>query len=122
MSLLDPSHKKFRPLHESRKYKARDRRIVKLLSKKNWFKGKQDTSRSSTEGMTTPCQRDGNVSERGRPGQHKDSIRSSHQDGNKSEDDLGMPDMDATTTTGEGSKSRTRHSVARIRRNLTLLL
>ena len=37
LSLLHPAHKKYRPLHESRKYKARDRRISKLLSKNNWF-------------------------------------------------------------------------------------
>ena len=62
-SFLDPSNRKYRPLHESRKYNARGRRITKMLSKQNWFKGKQEVTQSSTRGRGTPYQRDGNTSD-----------------------------------------------------------
>ena len=42
LSLLDPSNRKYRPLHESRRYNARGRRIAKLLEKDNWFKRKPE--------------------------------------------------------------------------------
>ena len=42
LSLLDPANRKFRPLHESRKYNAKARRIAKIMEKGNWFKRKPD--------------------------------------------------------------------------------
>ena len=100
LSLLDPSHKKYRPLHESRKYRAKDRRIAKLLSKNNWFKGKQDST-SSTEQMINPYKRDGTEQYgHGRKLSFASSGGSGHQ-----EDDIGQADMGNTTYTGDRSRS-----------------
>ena len=41
LSLLDKKDHRHRPLHESRNYNARNRRVNKMLSKQNWFKRKE---------------------------------------------------------------------------------
>jgi hypothetical protein len=42
LSLLDPADRKYRPLHESRRYNAKARRIAKIMEKDNWFKKKPE--------------------------------------------------------------------------------
>ena len=94
LSLLDPSHKKFRPLHESRKYNARGRRIAKLMSKQNWYKRKPDDSPGSPTKRMELSQKDGNLddivnkrlqSEHDSPGSPIKRMKLSQKDGNLDE-------------------------------------
>ena len=62
-SLLDPSNRKYRPLHESRKYNSRNRRISKMMAKQNWFKRKKnEMEESPARKKTRHFQLDGNQS------------------------------------------------------------
>ena len=63
LSLLETSDRKYRPLHESRKYNSRNRRISKLMSKQNWFKRKKnEMEESPARKKMKPFQVDGNQS------------------------------------------------------------
>ena len=49
-SKLDKSHKKYAPLHLSKKYNATSRREKKLLAKTDWFKAKPAEDDQDSQG------------------------------------------------------------------------
>ena len=60
LSMLEPTDRKFRPLHESRKHNAKGRRIAKIMSMQNWFKRKSEDSPGSPSKRMKGEQMDGN--------------------------------------------------------------
>ena len=64
LSMLEPTDRKYRPLHESRHHNAKGRRIAKMMSKQNWFKGKPEDSPGSPSKKMRGVEMDGSIPKR----------------------------------------------------------
>ena len=64
LSILEPTDRKYRPLHESRHHNAKGRRIAKMMSTQNWFKRKPEDSPGSPSKKMRGVEMDGSIPRR----------------------------------------------------------